>query len=88
MLGDGAVGAGGMDIETNARWGIPAVFIHENNNTLITGGFNWYEKVATPTGNLLRDSWQVMPDVRYDRVFAEMGCHPEFVERADQVKPA
>jgi len=89
IFGDGAMGAGGMDIETNARWGIPAVFIHENNNVLVANMFEtWYAKACSPTGNMLRDSWQVTPNVRYDKVFAEMGCHTEFVESSEQVKPA
>ena len=39
-------------------------------------------------GNQLLDSWEVLHGIRHDRMFAEFGCHPEFVERDDQVKPA
>ncbi|MFH1640155.1 MAG: thiamine pyrophosphate-binding protein, partial [Chloroflexota bacterium] len=89
LLGDGAVGAGGMDIETAARWNIPAIFLHENNNTLIAGMYeNFHAKVAAPTGNSVQDSWQTIHNIRYDRMFAEVGCHTEFVERPEQIKPA
>jgi hypothetical protein len=29
-----------------------------------------------------------MPNVRYDKIFAEMGCHPEFVQKDSELKPA
>ena len=88
-FGDGAVGAAGMDIETAARWNIPAVFLHENNNTLICGFYeHFYAKVANPTGNLVQDSWQTVHDIRYDKMFAEVGCHTEFIERPEQAKEA
>lgn len=89
LLGDGGLGAGGMDIETASRWNIPAVFFHENNDTMISGGWNLLlSNVITPTGNRMLDSWEVLPGVRHDRIFAEFGCHPEFVETDAQIKPA
>ena len=89
LMGDGAVGANGMDIETCARWNVPAVFLHENNNTLITGVWELFNaKLGSVTGNLQQDSWQTLPDIRYDKMFAEVGCHTEFVERPEEVKPA
>ncbi len=89
LMGDGAVGAAGMDIETCIRWNIPAVFIHHNNNTLING--NWelfWSKACAVEGNILHDSWEVMPNTHFERVFAEMGAHPEFVERPEDAKAA
>jgi len=87
--GDGAIGTGSWDIDTCVRWGIPAVFIHQNNNTIISGFFKYFmAKAAKPTGNYLRDSWEIMPDVRYDEIFAKIGCHTEFIEKAAQTKPA
>ena len=89
LMGDGAVGANGMDIETCVRWDIPVVFLHENNNTLINGSWeNFYSKVATPTGDILKDSWETVPDIRYDKMFAELGCHAEFIERPEECVPA
>ncbi|MFH1638728.1 MAG: thiamine pyrophosphate-binding protein [Chloroflexota bacterium] len=89
LMGDGAVGAAGMDIETCCRWNIPAIFIHENNNTLINGSWeNWWSKVCAVEGNILHDSWETMPDIRYDQAFATMGAYPEFVEKPEELKPA
>ena len=89
LMGDGAVGAGGMDIETCVRWDIPVVFLHENNNTLINGRWElFFSKACAVTGDILKDSWQTVPNIHYERMFAEVGCHPEFVERPEEVKPA
>jgi thiamine pyrophosphate-dependent acetolactate synthase large subunit-like protein len=30
----------------------------------------------------------MLPDIRYDKVFAEMGCHGEHVEKPDELVPA
>jgi thiamine pyrophosphate-dependent acetolactate synthase large subunit-like protein len=34
------------------------------------------------------DSWGMLEDIRYDRIFAEMGCHTEWVTEAGQIRPA
>ncbi|MFH0846668.1 MAG: thiamine pyrophosphate-binding protein [Chloroflexota bacterium] len=89
ILGDGAVGAAGMDVESCVRWNIPAVFLHENNNTLINGMWELYwSKTCAVEGNILHDSWETMPWIHYEKMFAEVGAHPEFVERPEQLKPA
>jgi len=89
LMGDGGIGAGGMDIETCSRWNIPAVFIHENNDQVVTG---LYDLVASnccnPTGNRLWDYCGFLPGIRYDRMMKEFGCHTEFVERDEEIKPA
>lgn len=41
-----------------------------------------------PTGIRMLDSWETLPNIRYDRMFKEFGCHTEFVERDEEVKPA
>ncbi len=89
LMGDGAVGANGMDIETCARWNIPVVFLHENNNTLINGVWEIFnEKLCSVTGDIAKDSWETIRDIHYEKMFAEFGCHPELVERPEQIKPA
>ena len=30
----------------------------------------------------------MLPDMRYDKIFAEMGCHVEFVTEPEQIRPA
>ncbi len=89
LMGDGAVGAAGMDIETCCRWEIPCVFLHENNNTLINGTWeNFWAKTCSVTGDVLKDSWETVHDIHYEKMFAEFGCHPEFVDKPEQLKPA
>lgn len=89
VMGDGAIGFGPMDIETCVRWNIPAVFLHENNNNYINGAWEfWGSKLYAPEGNVLHDSQQIIPDIRYDKMIAELGAHPEFVDKPEQLKPA
>ncbi len=89
LVGDGAVGAGGFDAETCARWNIPVVFLHENNNTLVNGVWeDFWSKACAVENNILHDSWETLPHIRYEKMFAEIGCHAEFVERPEEVKPA
>nr|HID59682.1 thiamine pyrophosphate-binding protein [Desulfobacterales bacterium] len=89
VIGDGGLGAGGMDIETCVRWDIPCVFVHENNNTMVAGGWKlFWSKACSPTGNEMLDSWSTLPGIRYDKMMAEFGCHVEFVEKDSEMKPA
>jgi acetolactate synthase-1/2/3 large subunit len=89
VMGDGAIGFSPMDIETCARWNVPAIFLHENNNTYINGSWELFgAKLYAPEGILLHDSQQVMPDIRYDKMMAELGAHAEFVDKPEQLKDA
>jgi acetolactate synthase-1/2/3 large subunit len=88
IMGDGAIGANGMDIETCARWNIPCVFVHENNNCVATGMQYIFTPAMMPTGIWERDSTATLPNIRYDQMFKEFGCHTELVERDVEVKPA
>jgi thiamine pyrophosphate-dependent acetolactate synthase large subunit-like protein len=36
----------------------------------------------------VKDSWGMLPHIRYDKIFAEMGCHTEFVTEPQQLRPA
>ena len=36
----------------------------------------------------VKDSWCMLPDIRYDKIFAEMGCHTEFVTEPQEIRPA
>jgi len=88
LMGDGAVGTGGMDIETCVRWDIPCVFVHENNNYVATGFQHYMPKACQATGDWLKDSSATLPNLRYDRMFKEFGIHTELVERDVEMKPA
>jgi len=81
LLGDGGLGVAGFDIETAARYKIPAVYLLFNNSSWISTEF---QKMALPK----LSSWGMLPDIRYDKVFSEMGCHTEFVVDPNQILPA
>lgn len=34
------------------------------------------------------DPFDMLPDLRYDRMFAAIGCHGEHVARPDEIRPA
>jgi thiamine pyrophosphate-dependent acetolactate synthase large subunit-like protein len=43
------------------------------------------QKIMLPE---VTDSWGMLPDIRYDKIFAEMGCHTEYVTEPHEIKPA
>jgi thiamine pyrophosphate-dependent acetolactate synthase large subunit-like protein len=90
VLGDGAIGFSPMDIETCARWNIPAIFLHENNDNYINGAWELFgAKLYAPEGgNPLHDGCQVLPNIRYDKMMGELGAKPFFVDKPGQLKPA
>ena len=89
ILGDGALGACGMDIETAFRWDVPAVFVHMNNNQIVGGGHHfWKDPIWKATGIREKDGWYVTPNIRYDKMMAEFGLHTELVTVDSEVKPA
>jgi len=88
IMGDGAVGAGGMDIETCVRWDIPCVFVHENNSYVATGYQQFMPHAYMPTGDWLKDTSATLPNLRYDLMFKQFGIHTELVERDVELKPA
>jgi len=81
LLGDGGLGISGFDIETAARYKIPAVYLLFNNSSWIS---TEWQKTALPKVG----SWGMLPDIRYDKMFAEMDCHTEFVVEPEQIRPA
>lgn len=89
FVGDGSIGIGGMDIETAARWDVPAMYILFNNSWVAS---DWYSKFGanwfTATGDPLKDSSACLPKIRYDEMFKAFGCHGELVENDKQIKPA
>ena len=88
IMGDGAIGANGMDIETCVRWDVPCVFVHENNSYVATGAQHFMPKEYLPTGEWLKDTQATLPNIRYDLMFKQFGIHTELVERDVEMKPA
>ncbi|MBI4180534.1 MAG: thiamine pyrophosphate-binding protein [Chloroflexi bacterium] len=90
VVGDGGLGADAMDIETAVKWNIPAIYLHfhENDNQIVAGGWNpLLREVSDPAANRLPESWGTLPSIRYDEMFKVFGCHTEFVEGDEQLKP-
>lgn len=74
LHGDGSFGINGMEMETAARHNIPFVVVISNNAGWAAGG----------RGIPGRD----LGHVRYDKMCEAFGCHAEFCERPEQIKPA
>jgi acetolactate synthase-1/2/3 large subunit len=81
LIGDGGIGVAGFDIETAARYKIPVVYFVFNNSGWMGTAF---QKLVCP----VMDSWGMLEDIRYDRIFAEMGCHTELITEPEQIRPA
>jgi acetolactate synthase-1/2/3 large subunit len=82
IMGDGGLGIGGFDLETAARYKLPVVCMLWNNSS-------WGPSFESmPLLKDRTDPFNMVQDIRYDRVFAEMGCHGEHVENPDDIIPA
>jgi acetolactate synthase I/II/III large subunit len=82
ISGDGGLGIGGWDMETAARYKLPVITVLWNNSSW---GPN-FDQMPGLAGNT--DPFNMLPNIRYDKIFAEMGCHGEQVETAEQIIPA
>lgn len=84
LLGDGGMGIAGWDIETAAHYKIPACYLLLNNSSWM--GDAAQQAILPP--DVKNCDWSMLPDIRYDKIFAEMGCHTELVAEPQQLKPA
>jgi len=84
LLGDGGMGVAGWDIETAAHYKIPACYLLYNNSSWM--GDAAQQAILPP--DVKNCDWSTLPDIRYDKIFAEMGCHTELVAEPQQLKPA
>ncbi|GAW92625.1 thiamine pyrophosphate-binding protein [Calderihabitans maritimus] len=90
-IGDGGIGIAGFDIETAARYDLPIVYVLYNNGVWIAGerkfayGPDW--KTLGPQNKHGRNNDKGIR-YRYDRMFEEVGCHGEYVEKIDELWPA
>jgi len=82
LIGDGGFGLSGMDMETMLRYDQPAVVVLLNNSSW--GGKALFQHDFHP--NL--DSWDMIPGIRYDKMFEALGCHTEHVDKAEDLRPA
>ena len=82
VIGDGGLGIGGWDMETAAKYGIPVIAVLWNNSSWGPG----FEQMPLLKGRT--DPFDMLPGIRYDKIFAELGCHTEHVEAPDEIVPA
>jgi len=82
VMGDGGLGIGGFDLETAARYKLPIVCLLWNNSS-------WGPSFESmPLLKDRTDPFNMLQDVRYDKIYNEMGCHGEHVENPDDIVPA
>jgi acetolactate synthase I/II/III large subunit len=82
VIGDGGIGIGGWDMETAAKYKLPIIAVLWNNSS-------WgpsFDQMPLLKGRT--EPFDMLPNIRYDRIFAEMGCHGEHVENPDDLLPA
>jgi acetolactate synthase I/II/III large subunit len=82
MLGDGAFGFSGMELDTLARHGIPVVAVMGNN------GIWALEKHPMEAIYGYSVVAELRPETRYDLVAEALGCHGELVSTPDELRPA
>ena len=82
VSGDGGLGIGGMDLETAAKYELPMVTLLWNNSSWGPG----FEAMPLLKGRT--DPFDMISDIRYDKVFEPMGLYTEHVETPDQIVPA
>lgn len=82
VIGDGGLGIGGWDIETALRYQLP---IH----TILWNNSSWgpsFEQMPLLKGRT--DPFNMIENIRYDQMFAVMGCHTEHVDQPGALVPA
>jgi acetolactate synthase-1/2/3 large subunit len=82
VLGDGGLGIGGFDLETARRYGLPIVAVLWNNSSWGPG----FAEMPMLKGRT--DPFDMLPDIRYDRMAELMDCHGEHVTRPDDIRSA
>ncbi len=75
LHGDGSFGLNAMELDTAIRFKLPVVTVISNN-----GGWS-----ADPEGVKVG---RFLGYTRYDRMAEGLGCHGEFVERPEAIRPA
>jgi acetolactate synthase I/II/III large subunit len=82
VIGDGGFGIGGMELETALKHRLPIVTLLWNNSSWGPG----FEQMPMLRGRV--DPFDMLPGLRYDRMFEAIGCHGEQVERPEELRPA
>ena len=82
VTGDGGLGIGGFDIETAVRYDLPIQTILWNNSSWGPG----FEEMPLLKGRT--DPFNMVENIRYDRMFELVGCHGENVEKPGDIRGA
>jgi acetolactate synthase-1/2/3 large subunit len=82
LLGDGAVGFAGMELDTLARHGVAVVAIVANNGIW---GLEKHPMEMLYGYSVVAD---LRPETRYDHVATALGCHGELVRTPAELRPA
>ena len=78
LTGDGAFGWNGMEMDTAVRYNLPILVVISNN-----GGYT-----SQKTGGRYSSSQRELGFTRYDLMMEAIGCHGEWVEDPDGIRPA
>ena len=82
LVGDGAFGFAGMELDTLARHGVAVVMVIANNGIWALEKFPMEKMYGYSVIADLR------PETRYDLVASALGCHAELVSSPDELRPA
>jgi acetolactate synthase I/II/III large subunit len=82
LLGDGALGFSGMDLDTLARHNVPVLAIVGNN------GIWALEKHPMEALYGYSVAADLRPETRYDQLAEALGCHGELVTEPHELRPA
>jgi len=80
LTSDTSIGMGGGDIEMAMRYNLPIVYLVCNSGSLAGGVDCFFQGQA--------QSWDYLPNNRYDQMYQAIGVHGEHVTEADQIRPA
>ncbi len=84
ICGDFAFGLSAMDMETAVRLRVPVIIIVANNDG---NGGTFNQKTYYLEDHPDRVT-MFAPDIHYDQIMRAFGGHGEYVDHADQIKPA
>src|SRR5947209_2496521 len=82
LLGDGAFGFAGMELDTLARHGVAVLAVVGNNGIW---ALEKHPMEALYGYSVVAD---LRPGTRYDQIAEALGCHAEFVQTPDELRPA
>jgi acetolactate synthase I/II/III large subunit len=82
LLGDGAFGFSGLELDTLARHGVAVLAVIGNNGIW---ALEKHPMEAIYGYSVVAD---LRPATRYDQVAEALGCHGEFVQTPDELRPA